>query len=207
MPIAPDIRRALYVPMILLTLIWVVWLTGWALDNNPVHWGIRPRSVAHLLSIITGPLVHSNWQHLLSNSFPLLLLGWLLFSIYPKRALLVLMDIYILTGLMVWIFARESYHIGASGIVYGLAGFLFFGGIFRGDTGSVAVALIVAFLYGSLVWGVLPHQPGISWESHLFGGIIGAILAALLARPDKNAEEDEEGQDKSFRRFISGNHH
>jgi membrane associated rhomboid family serine protease len=203
MAVSPEIRRALYLPLALLVIIWAVWLITWADGNSSGHWGILPRRWNHWYGIFTGPLIHASWQHLLSNTFPLLLLGWLLFISYPKRACLVFTGIYLFTGILVWLFARESFHIGASGIVYGLAGYLFFGGIFRSDTGSIAVALIVAFLYGSLVWGVLPHQPGISWESHLFGGITGAILAALFARTEKTDEADDDIPSKRFRAYIA----
>jgi membrane associated rhomboid family serine protease len=86
---------------------------------------------------------------------------------------------------LVWLFARPVYHVGASGIIYGLLGFLFFSGIFRRDNRSIAIALLITFLYGGLIWGVLPGARGISWESHLFGGISGIVIAFIFqkARP------------------------
>lgn len=92
--------------------------------------------------------------------------------------------IYLITGLLVWIFARPAYHIGASGIVYGFVSFLFFSGLFRKDNISIALSLIVTFLYGGLVWGIIPGLEGISWESHLFGGITGLIAAYLFRKID-----------------------
>ncbi len=153
--------------------------------------------LADLIGIFTSPLIHGGFSHLISNTAPLIFMGLGIFYFYPKAAYKVFAIIYFGTGILVWIFAREVYHIGASGIIYGFVSFLFFSGIFRKDNRSIALALIVVFLYGGLIWGVLPVEKGVSWESHLFGGIVG-ILAAFIFRkvdpPKKYEWEDEESE-------------
>src|SRR4051812_11536596 len=141
--------------------------------------GIHPRDFNTITGIITSPLIHGTWEHLISNTFPLLLLALLLFLTYEEIAISVWTLNYLCTGLLVWLFARDSYHIGASGIIYGLASFLLFSGFFRMDIKAIAISSGVAIFYGGMVWGILPLQPGVSWESHLFGGIVGFILAFI----------------------------
>jgi membrane associated rhomboid family serine protease len=121
--------------------------------------GILPRDGFGLLGIITAPLIHGDFSHLISNTFPIIVLGWIIFFFYPKVSVFLFTFVYILTGLLVWLLARQVYHIGASGLVYGFVSFLFFSGIFRKDNKSVALALIITFLYGGLVWGVRKIDP------------------------------------------------
>ncbi|MFN8283865.1 MAG: rhomboid family intramembrane serine protease [Chitinophagales bacterium] len=150
--------------------------------------GIHPRDTASLLGILTCPLVHGSWEHLLSNTLPLLVFGVILFLSYEKFAIWIWLLNYFFTGLLVWLFARDSFHIGASGIIYGLASFLFFSGFFRFDIKAIAIASGVAIFYGGMIWGILPTQPGVSWESHLFGGITGGVLAYLFKNVDKDQQ-------------------
>ncbi|MCH7515871.1 MAG: rhomboid family intramembrane serine protease [Bacteroidetes bacterium] len=160
--------------------------------------GIFPRNLFGILGIVTGPVIHANFSHLLSNTIPLMILGWAIFYFYPKASYKVFLFVYILTGVFVWFFARQVYHIGASGIVYGFVSFLFFSGIFRKDNKSIAIALIITFLYGGIVWGVLPGQKGISWESHLFGGIAGVITAFIFKNVDPPKKYDWEDEEDDF---------
>jgi hypothetical protein len=129
------------------------------------------------LGIITGPLVHGDLMHLLSNSFPLILLGIGIMYFYNKIAREVFLWIYFTTGIWVWIVARDAYHIGASGLVYGLVAFLLFSGLFRRDARSIAISLVVIFLYSGMVAGILPTSSSISWESHLLGAFAGIFCA------------------------------
>lgn len=141
------------------------------------RFGVLPRTAEGLLGIVLSPFVHDDLDHLVNNSAPIMVLGWLLVYFYPKAAWRVVVASWMLGGLWVWTTARDSYHIGASGIIYGMAAFLFFSGLLRRRIALMAVSLIVVFLYGSMVWGVLPLQPRISWESHLFGAFAGAVVA------------------------------
>jgi membrane associated rhomboid family serine protease len=160
--------------------------------------GILPRVPSGLIGIVTAPLIHADFSHLISNTAPLFILGWIIFFFYPKISYLLLAFIYLLTGLLVWLLARQVYHIGASGIIYGFVSFLFFSGIFRRDNKSIALALVVTFFYGGLVWGVLPGMKGVSWESHLFGaitGFAGAYLFRNVDPPKKKYDWEDEPDD------------
>ncbi len=151
--------------------------------------GLLPRNLIGLLGIITSPLIHADFSHLISNTIPLVILGWIIFFFYPKVSYILFIFIYILTGLLVWIFARQVYHIGASGVVYGFVSFLFFSGIFRRDNKSIALALVITFLYGGLVWGMIPGLKGISWESHFLGAITGLLAAYMFRKIDPPAKK------------------
>ncbi len=188
----------IFIPLIFPVVMWMVYLISLSLNLDLSRMGILPRDMIGILGIISGPIVHANFSHLLSNTMPLLILGWTIFFFYSKVSYKSFIVIYVLTGLLVWLFAREVYHIGASGIVYGLVSFLFFSGIFRRDNKSIAIALIVTFLYGGIIWGVLPGQKGISWESHLFGGIAGIITAFIFRKIDPPKQYDWEDEEDDF---------
>jgi membrane associated rhomboid family serine protease len=169
--------------------------------------GIHPGDKQTLIGILTAPLIHGSWEHLISNTLPMLILGIILFLTYDKIAVWVWILNYILTGALVWLFARgTSYHIGASGLVYGLASFLLFSGFFRMDIKAIAIASGVAIFYGGMVWGILPLQAGVSWESHLFGGITGFMLAYLFRNMQKDSviqqHENELTARKTFDDFL-----
>ena len=187
--------KSLIVPLTFPFLIWVVFLLSLFLELDLTRMGILPRDVLGILGVVTAPLIHANFSHLISNTIPLIVLGWSISFFYNKVSSKVFLVVYLLTGLLVWLLAREVYHIGASGLVYAFVSFLFFSGIFRKDNKSISIALLVTFLYGGIVWGILPGQKGISWESHLFGAIAGLIAAYMFRKIDpqkKYAWEDEE---------------
>ncbi len=187
--------RRFFIPLTFPLTIWIIHLVSYIFNFYPYKLGIFPRKAEGLIGIFTSPLIHSDFSHLISNSFPLVLMGFGIFYFYPKSAYKVFAFVYFCTGLLVWLFARAVYHVGASGIVYAFVSYFFFNGLFRRDTKSVTLSLIVVFLYGGLVWGVLPGLEGISWESHLFGAISGIIAAYLFRKSDpiKHYEwEDEE---------------
>ncbi len=195
-----KILKNLAVPIIFPAILWIIHLSAFFLDISFSRMGILPRDAYGLLGIITAPLIHGDFSHLISNTFPLILLGWIIFFFYPKASPLLFVFVYILTGLLVWLFARQVYHIGASGLIYGFVSFLFFSGIFRKDNKSIALALVITFLYGGLVWGVLPGMKGISWESHLFGAITGLVAAYIFRKVDPppkryDWEDDEDDFD------------
>jgi membrane associated rhomboid family serine protease len=164
-------------PLAIVTVMWVIRLFETLSGINLGFLGIVPHSLAGLRGILFAPFLHGDYMHLLSNTWPVLFLGAGIVYYYPKLALRVTLLIWFFTGLWVWILARPSTHIGASGVVYGMAFFLFFSGVLRRDLRALGLALIVAFLYGGMVWGLYTVDPGISWESHLFGALIGVISA------------------------------
>jgi membrane associated rhomboid family serine protease len=202
MQTSQQVRRAAYFPVILVAVLWIIKVLEWTTGKDIGMYGIRPRSISTLYTIFTGPLIHGSWEHLASNSVPLLVLGWLLFLTVPQLAFRLFFLIYFITSLLVWLAARESFHIGASGIVYGLATFLFFTGIFKKDISSMAISLVVAFLYGGMIWGLLPYQPGISWESHLLGALTGTAMAFIYGKQNGQAEVEESEPGRSFKDFI-----
>lgn len=142
--------------------------------------GINPRTFSGLIGIFSSPLIHGNLHHILSNTVPLMLLGTMLYIFYSRIAMRVFVQCYLLTGLLVWIFGRSFYHIGASGVIYGLAFFHIFFGFFRKDFKSLAISIFVVLLYGGMIYGVLPSRYGVSWESHMFGALIGIATAYNL---------------------------
>jgi membrane associated rhomboid family serine protease len=163
-------------------LMWVVYTIQFFLGVNFNSFGIYPRTIPGLLGILTAPLVHGSSVHILSNTIPLLFLGWTLFFFYENIARQVFVICYFATNALVWVFARPSLHIGASGIVYGIACFLIFYGFFKKDFKSLLISVVIIFFYGGMVYGLFPNQPGISWESHLIGAIVGGYTAMYFAR-------------------------
>lgn len=158
-------------------MIWFIKILEIAFETKLFELGIYPRSASGLIGVFTSPLIHSDIEHLFSNSIPLIVLSTGLIYFYPKVSFKVFSWLYLATGFWVWSFARESYHIGASGLVYGMASFLFFSGFINKKRSLMAIALLVVFLYGSLIWGVLPIKETISYESHALGALMGLLLA------------------------------
>lgn len=170
------ISSALF-PFILLVALWLVGLYQYFSNDMLVYLGIFPLKAKAITGIVTHIFIHANIEHLISNSFPLFFLLWCLFFFYKPLAWTVFIIIYISTGLWLWLFGREAWHIGASGIVYGLGSFLFTSGLLRKEKKLMALSLLIIFLYGSMVWGIFPLQPHISWEAHLLGLIAGVVVA------------------------------
>jgi membrane associated rhomboid family serine protease len=146
--------------------------------------GVRPHEWAGLLGIVTAPLVHADWAHLFGNSLPLVVLGIAMLHLYPRSSRIVLPAVYFGPGVAVWLFARGGSHIGASGIVYGMFAYVLCAGLMRRDRRAIATSLLVCFLYGAMVWGVLPLEMHTSWETHLAAAAIGAVLAFGLRDRD-----------------------
>lgn len=164
--------------------LWVFHLLNSALDLGPGPFGIRPREVPGLLGIVFAPLMHASFEHLISNSPPLIVLGTAMLFLYPGASIVVLPWIYFGPGVAVWLLGRDAVHLGASGLVYGLFAYVLIGGILRRDRRAVAASLIACFLYGSMVWGVLPIRVGTSWETHLAAAVLATLLAIVLRHRD-----------------------
>jgi membrane associated rhomboid family serine protease len=195
-----TIIRSLFLPMLFVAFLWIIKLSEMAIQIDLGFLGVYPRKVEGLIGILTSPLIHADIKHLFANSIPLLVLGGCLFYFYKELAVKTFFLIYFVTGICVWAGAREAYHIGASGVVYGLAAFLFFSGIIRRDGKLLAITLLVTFLYGSMVWGIFPEffpEKNISFESHFWGMATGTILAFYFRKigPQRiiyEWEDDEE---------------
>jgi membrane associated rhomboid family serine protease len=163
-------------------LLWLVKLVEIFLGISFAGLGIFPRSVFGLTGVLLAPLLHGDVIHLLSNTVLLLVLGTVMFWLYPGVAVSVFFYCYFVTGVLVWIFGRTSIHIGASGLLYGIALFLMTIGLFKKDPKSIFVSVAVVFFYSSILWGVLPVDPRISFESHLMGALVGIGCASSFSR-------------------------
>jgi membrane associated rhomboid family serine protease len=145
-------------------------------DFSP--YGIIPRTTAGLIGIFTGPFIHISLVHLFSNSLPLLILGIITFNFYRKIAFEIFIWIFLVSGLCVWIVGDDATsHVGASGLIYGFASFIFFSGLFRGEFKALILAILVAIVYGSIASGILPGRIGISWQAHFYGAMAGGLCA------------------------------
>ena len=170
-------KDSVFYSLAFIALLWIVKAIEFSVSGDFCDYGILPRKISGAIGIITGPLIHGDINHLFSNTIPLLILGIGVIYFYNKIAFEVIALIYLMTGVWVWIAAREAYHIGASGIVYGMVSFLFFSGVFRKDPKSIAVSLVVTFLLGGMIYGIFPTNDNISWESHLLGSLAGIFCA------------------------------
>jgi membrane associated rhomboid family serine protease len=178
---ATRFRQAVVGVAVFIGLLWIIELLDTGFELNLSRFGVYPRAWHGLWGVLCAPLIHGSWQHLISNSLVLLVLGVVLLYGYQRSSRHVLMLVWLGSGLGVWLFARGSYHFGASGLAHGLMFFVFVSGILRRDRLSIALSLIVFLLYGGMVATIFPQQPGISYESHFFGALMG-IMAAFLFR-------------------------
>ena len=175
--ISKNLVQSLRFPAQMVVLIWLVHLFQVLTTISLGSWGVYPREIFGLRGILVSPLIHADWGHLISNTPPFFVLTFMLMFFYRRVAMRSFLMIYLLSGLLVWSFGRDVFHIGASGVIYGLVAFVFWTGIFRRNLKSIALALIVVFYYGSMFMGILPGQEGISWESHLFGALVGIFTS------------------------------
>ena len=190
---------SMIIPGIFVFLMWLVKIIEvlFGLDFSTV--GIYPLTAEGLPGILLSPFIHADFKHLFSNTLPLFFLMVALFYFYSEVVLKICIWTYILTGLLVWIFGRSSWHIGASGLVYGVASFLFFSGIIRKYFRLIALSLLIVFLYGSMVWGIFPGiYKNVSWESHMLGFFSGAVLSVLYRNegPQRPVYEWEKEDDE-----------
>ena len=176
------LRKSVYYPIGIVVLLWFVKGLEWIFAQDFGAMGILPRTLKGTKGILLSGFVHGDVLHLISNSIPLVLLGGAIVYFYYRNSLQIILVLYLLTGSLVWFFARSAYHIGASGLVYGMLSFLLLGGVIRKDRQTLAISFAVLVLYGgSMFSGVVPGDPRISWESHLMGFIVG-ILCAIYYR-------------------------
>jgi membrane associated rhomboid family serine protease len=169
---------SIIIPGFVTVIMWLVWTSEILFETDFSFLGIYPLSLKGMPGIFLSPLLHADIRHLYNNTIPLFLLATGLFYFYSEVALSVFSMTWIITGLLVWLAGRDAWHIGASGLIYGIASFLFFSGILRKYFRLVALSLLVVFLYGSMVWGIFPDiYRNVSWESHMLGSVSGIILS------------------------------
>jgi membrane associated rhomboid family serine protease len=170
------------VPFRLVFIMWLSFSIEYFYHIDLGFFGILPRTLRGLPGIFFAPMIHGNLAHLISNTFPLLFLGTLLYFFYDRIGGAVFFNCYFITNILVWLLSpRLSYHIGASGLIYGLGTFLILFGLLRQDFLSLILSVVIVVLYGSaFFYGVFPSDPRISWEAHLFGALTGAVTAFIL---------------------------
>lgn len=203
----PDTKRLRIAFAIALTfalLLWVVKFAEYFGGFDFSQFGIYPRRVGGLAGILCAAFIHGSFEHLFANTAPIIVIGTMLLYGYPRAAKVLLPVVYLGGGMAVWLFAREAYHIGASGLTFGMLFFVFTIGILRWERRAIALSLVVFFLYGGMILGVLPEARDVSFESHLSGALIGTVLAFLLRHHDPEPprrqysweHEEEEAEDQ-----------
>ncbi|MEE2954000.1 MAG: rhomboid family intramembrane serine protease [Bacteroidota bacterium] len=165
------------IPIIFVVLMWGVKLYELVYDISFISYGVLPKEITGLKGILFSPFIHKDISHLINNTYPIILLGGTLFFFYKKIAPQIFFWLFFTAGLWLWAIGRPSLHIGASGVIYALASFIFVSGLIRKNPKLSAVSLIVVFLYGSLFWGILPMGAEVSWEGHLSGFLAGILIA------------------------------
>ena len=176
-------------PVVFIALIWAIHIFQYVFE---LRWGyllgVYPREFSGLIGIFTSPFIHGDFSHLFNNTIPFFVLSTMTLYFYRKVAMRSILMIYILTGFAVWLLARETHHIGLSGVVFGLFGFVLGNGIFRRNIRSIVLALIVFLLYSGMLVGLFPTEEGVSWESHASGFVIG-LFTAYFYKEELEAEE------------------
>lgn len=204
-------NKVLAIPLFAMITIWCVYWVELILGVNFNEMGVMPRTLLGLRGVVFSPFIHGSLEHLYNNTIPLGVLLTALWYFYKDVAWKVVLYGILLSGLMTWLIGRTSYHIGASGLIYVLASFIFFKGIFSSHFRLVALSLIVVFIYGSMLWYIFPVKEGMSWEGHLAGFITGLLLAKMIkARipPAKKYDwekEDFREEDDLFLRHFDEN--
>ncbi|NEQ43654.1 MAG: rhomboid family intramembrane serine protease [Leptolyngbya sp. SIOISBB] len=182
-------RRSPYNPawnlIVIVGLLWSIQIVNVGLfDGRLLLHGIYPRQLDELQGVLWAPFLHGNFGHLLANTLPLITLGGLIMLGKAADFWAVTVISALISGLGTWLIgAPNSVHIGASGVVFGYFGYLLLRGYFERSAFSITASMLVILFYGSFLWGVLPNQPGVSWEGHLFGFLGGCLAARLLSRP------------------------
>ena len=197
-------RTALQWTITFAVVLWIIKIIEVTFDLNFSHFGVYPGTFEGLAGILFDPLIHDSWSHLASNTMPLIVFGTALLYGYPKAAKLTLPILYLGPEIGVWLFARHSFHFGASGLTFGMMFFVFTLGAIRWDRQAIALSMLVFFLYGGMIWGIFPNDPDISFETHFFAAALGLLLAIMCKNRDPHAPEkhysweDEEDHESSL---------
>jgi len=215
---AANLRLSARIAGAFIALLWLILLLDALTEVSFLQYGLRPGAVSGLLGVFTAPLLHGGVEHLFNNSIPLWVGLTACLFLYPNSSMLTIPAIWLGSGLLGWFIGRPSLHFGASGLLYGLLAFVFLSGVLRRDMRSISVSLLVAFFYGTMIWGVFPIRPHMSWELHLSGAFIGLLMAVWLRKWDRvplrryDWEDDDStpdwfpNDDDERRRFNPGDH-
>ena len=197
-----HLQLSIFMPLVFIAIIWIVKLFEFVSGTDLGQYGLLPRHYSGLRGILFSPFLHGDWNHLFSNTVPFFVLSFLMIFNYRKVAFKSFVFIFFVSGILVWLFGRENYHIGASGLVYGMAFFIFFSGIFRKNIQSIALSLLIVFVCGGIVCGILPIDLKTSWEGHLMGAICGFTTAFYFRKTDLPPEiildDDEDEEEEEF---------
>jgi len=198
-------------PLLFIFVMWGVKFFEFYFEISFVEYGVLPRDISGIKGVLLSPFIHKDFKHLINNTFPIIVLGSLLSYFYKKNYKSIFPMLYIVSGILLWGIGRTSFHIGASGIIYALASFIFFSGLISKNKNLAALSLIVIFVYGSLFWGLFPIQLEMSWEGHLSGFLSGLIFAwsyrdELPVRKKYQWEIDEEIEEKAQENSIKINY-
>lgn len=180
-------------PLLFIGLLWLFKVLETLTGLSLTEFGIYPGKLSGIIGIPLAPLIHGSIAHLIANTLPLFVLGTIMIHVYPRSAIHAIPIIYLLSGIGVWLFGRQAYHIGASGLLYGMVAFVFVIGVIRRDRLPVALSMITFFLYGGMVWGIFPGDPSISFEAHFFGALTGVALAIIMKDHDAKIPEKRYG--------------
>jgi len=197
------LKKASFIVLSFVAILWTIEIVKFFTDINIFILGVRPQKLSGLIGVITAPLVHASFEHLISNTPALLILGTALIYGYPRSCWMVLAVVWLAAEFGVWFTGRPVYHFGASGLTYGVMAFVFVIGFLRRDRLAITLSLLVFFLYGTMIWGVFPHQAGVSFETHLWGAGLGALCALIFRKNEPTPSlkryawenEDEETED------------
>jgi len=200
--------QALFIPVIFILIMWCVKIIELKLGVSFIQYGVFPNKINGLKGILCSPFIHQDYTHLINNTYPILILGGFLFFSYRKIAIQIFILLFFISGLFLWFIGRESFHIGASGIIYALSSFLFFSGLIRKNSNLSALSLIVVFLYGSMFWGMIPSNTSVSWEGHFSGFLAGILLAIIYRKKGPKTKKyqweiDEELEEKENKVIIN----
>ena len=193
-----HIFSIIFLPLLFVIIIWCVKIIEYVFNFSLIHFGVLAKELSGIKGIIFYPFIHNDWNHLLNNTFPVFILLIMLFVFYRKIAIQIFSYLFLISGFLLWLIGRpDSYHIGASGIIFGLASFLITSGIVRKNPKLSSISLLVIFLYGSLIWGVFPFKINMSWEGHLSGFLTGILLAVFYRKKGPKRKKyswEEEGE-------------
>lgn len=183
----PDIEKKIFfhsllIPSLFVAAFWIVKIIEYTTSVSFVKFGIFPLEIKGLKGLIFSLFIHSDFNHLISNSIPFFILFFALIYYYRRVSYRIFFVLYFLSGITVWLTGRPSWHIGASGVIYALAAFHFISGIISNDVRLLTLSVVVVFLYGGLIWGIFPIDPRISWEGHLWGAVSGIVMAFYYSK-------------------------
>lgn len=203
----PEEKKKLYNALLItisfLLVCWALFLSDELLGADIKHFGLRPRKVEGLIGIVSVHFLHSNWEHILNNTWAFFTLNLYFFFFYRSVAYKTFPIMLIASAALLWLWGRDGNHIGASVVIYSLSSFLFFSGLFRKSLPLMAVSGLVVFSYGSMLWGIFPIRPEMSWEGHLAGGVVGLLISYYYReegpqRKKYQWELDEEREQRVF---------